>query len=182
MPPEHLWQRKFIVLDTAFKKGAENDATAGVCFLETKEMLYWIDCFNEKLDFPELIKKTEEFYTRNNADFALVEDAASGQSLIQSYQRNVNFHLIPVKADRDKVSRAVASTPILDAGKLSVLFGWWNKMAISELCDFNECLDTPDNIVDAFGHGVNYIKFNRCPVAKPTSRKAKRTSKHLSGY
>ena len=182
LPPEHLWKRKFISMDTAFKKNAENDNSAGVCLLETSVGIFWVDCFDEKLEFPELINKTEEFYNRNNADFGIVEDAASGQSLLQMYKKSVVFSLLPVAADRDKISRAVAVTPICQLGKVFVLFGAWNKNAIDQLCDFSARFDSPDDIVDCFCHGLNYIKVNRYPTADPVSRKINRKSKILTRY
>jgi predicted phage terminase large subunit-like protein len=182
LPPEHLWKRCFISMDTAFKTKDVNDNSAGVCFLETTVGIFWIDCFNEKLEFPELLKKTEDFYNRNNADFGIIEDAASGQSLLQMYKKSLNFSLLPVKKDKDKISRAVATTPVCERGMIHVLFGPWNKDAIAQLCDFNGCLDTPDDIVDAFSHGLNYIKVNKYPIAPPRGGKVRRKSKVLTRY
>jgi phage terminase large subunit-like protein len=182
LPPDHLWNRKFISMDTAFKIGSENDNSAGVCLLETTVGIFWIDCFNKKLEFPELLTETETFFDDNAADFGIVEDAASGQSLLQMYKNSVHFNLLPVKADRDKFSRNVAVSPICESGKIFVLFGAWNKEAIDQVCEFNACLDTPDDIVDCFCHGLNYIKVNKYPTADPTSRKPKIRSKILKGY
>jgi predicted phage terminase large subunit-like protein len=48
----------------------------------------------------------------------LIEDKASGQSLIQALQRNTSIPIIPVNPqnDGDKVVRALAVTPLHEAG------------------------------------------------------------------
>ena len=182
LPPDHLWLRKIISEDTAFKKGSENDDSAGGCFLETTLGIYWLDSFNEKLEFPELIKKSKEFYMRHEPDLVLIEDKASGQSLIQMFERQVNFPVKKITPKGDKYSRAVAATPPCEAGKIFVLFGAWNDQAIDQLCDFNARLDTPDDIVDYFSQAINYFKGSTSPLVKPESRKNKQTSKILTGY
>jgi predicted phage terminase large subunit-like protein len=182
LPPKHIWKRVFVSMDTAFKKGSENDDSAGVAIVETPGGIFIVDCFAKKLEFPDLLKETEDFYIKNNADFGLIEDAASGQSLIQMYRRNVTFNLLPVPVDRDKVSRAVAVTPICESGIVFLLHGAWNNDFVFELCAFNACLDTEDNRVDAFTQALNYLKINKYPTAEPVSRKIIRTSKVLKGY
>ena len=66
--------------------------------------------------------------------------------------------LLPILPITDKYSRAVAVTPVCEAGRVSVLFGPWNDKAIDQLCDFNALLDTPDDIVDCFSQAMNYFK------------------------
>jgi predicted phage terminase large subunit-like protein len=182
LPTKHLWLRKIISLDTAFKKGAENDDSAGVCILETKVGYFVVDCFAEKLEFPELCTKTEGFYTKNNADFGIVEDKASGTSLVQTYRRNLNFNLISILPEGDKFSRANAATYPCEAGKVFLLAGPWNMMFIEQLCAFNEQMDTPDDIVDAFSQIINYFKISKRQIPKSQSRNVTLKSNILQGY
>lgn len=189
LPPKHLWIRKVVSLDTAFKKGSENDDSAGVCFLETKIGYFWVDCFCEKLEFNDLLARTKKFYIDNEADVVLIEDKASGQSLIQTFRTKIagadlgfSIPILPVQVSTDKLTRAVAVTPMVEGGQVHVLFGAWNNMAIDQLCDFNALLDTPDDITDAFSQILNY--FNKKMMIKQPiiSKPYKRTSKHLVGY
>lgn len=50
----------------------------------------------------------------------LVEDAASGQSLIQELKAGTTLPVLPFKPDRDRVSRANAVTPLIEGGKVFI--------------------------------------------------------------
>lgn len=195
LPPQHLWRRKIISLDTAFKKGAENDDSAGVVFLEAAIdrviNYYWLDTFVEKLTFPELVKKVKEFFLKHNDNATgslinrvLIEDKASGTPLIQTFTQQVTklFRPTPINPTTDKYSRAVAVSPYFEQGKVLVLAGAWNQNAIDQLCDFNAKLDTPDDIVDAVSQYFNYIKTSPAPQVAAITRKYKYKSELLRGY
>jgi len=62
------------------------------------------------------------------------------------------------------------------------MFGAWNKLLIDQLTDFNELMDTPDDIVDAVDQGLNYLNSSTPPSAPPVIRKNNRKSKILRGY
>jgi len=182
LPPDHLWIRKIISLDTAFKKGAENDDSAGVCILETRVGYFWLDTFIEKLEFPGLVKKAKEFYLRHNPDVCLIEDKASGTPLIQTFRAEFPYPVKAITPITDKVNRAVAVTPIFEAKKVHLLFGSWNDYAKDQLCDFNAKLDTPDDVVDAISQAFNYFKANAIPRATAVTRERKHKVKILRGY
>lgn len=186
LPPDHLWIRKIISLDTAFKKGAENDDSAGVCILETKVGYFWVDTFWEKLEFPGLVKKAKEFYLRNSrdrpVDIFLIEDKASGTPLIQTFKQEVTFPVKAINPITDKVNRAVAVTPYFEQGKVFLLFGSWNEPAKDQLCDFNAKLDTPDDIVDSISQAFNFFKGNAVPRSGAVTRERKHKVKILRGY
>ena len=48
----------------------------------------------------------------------LVEDRASGQSLIQELRYASALPVIPIKVDKDKLARAEAITPLIEAGRV----------------------------------------------------------------
>lgn len=153
VPP--VIQKKVLSIDTAFKKDAKNDCSAGVVFAETKTDYYWIDCFNERLEFPQLIEKSLEFYERHKPGVILIEDKASGQSLIQMFRQQTRIPIEAIKPDTDKITRTVAITPPFQTGKVHLVRGHWNRMAIDQMCEFNEALDTPDDIVDSVSQYFN---------------------------
>ncbi len=187
IPPDYLLGRRIMSLDTAFKKGAENDDSAGVVFqeffIDKIPHWLWLDTFCEKLEFPELLKKSKEFYYRWRPDVCLVEDKASGTSLIQMLRSRAGFPIKAITPNTDKVSRAVAVTPWFDNGQIWLLFGAWNDYAIDQLCDFNALLDTPDDIVDAVTQFLNYIKSSGFVSPLPVSRPRREPrSKITKGY
>jgi Terminase RNaseH-like domain len=86
----------------------------------------------------------------------VIEDAASGQSLIQELRRGTGLPLRPVTADRDKYTRATGVTPTVERGQLllPVDAGW--------LEDFKrELLAFPgaphDDLVDATVYALIWL-------------------------
>ncbi len=104
--------------DTAFKDKSQNDYSVCTIWGETRTGYYLISVWRDKVEFPELKRVAVALYERDRPHVVLVEDKASGQSLIQELQRNTNIPVLPVKVDNDKVARAYASTPIIEAGKV----------------------------------------------------------------
>lgn len=189
LPPVHTWLRKVISIDSAFKKGAENDDSAMVCWLETTVGYFWTDCLCKKLNFPELLLATKKFYNDNEASLVLIEDKASGQSLVQMFEVKINENdfgysipVLPIQANSDKLTRSVATTPMYEGGMISVLYGTWNDNAIDQMCEFNALLDTPDDICDANAQILNYFKGYMPQRQQVISRKVERRSKILVGY
>jgi predicted phage terminase large subunit-like protein len=181
--PKEAPQRRIISIDTAFKVGTENDDSAGICIEKYSNMYLITDCFCSKYEFNELVAKSKGFQANNAADIVLIEDKASGQSLIQMYKNMVDFPVVPVKPDGDKLSRAVAATPFFESKKVYLLFGWWNNMFIDQMCEFSGALDTPDDIVDCVSQGFNYFKgFNYGEVKPVVTRKVLKSSESVRGY
>jgi predicted phage terminase large subunit-like protein len=106
--------------DTAFKKGEDNDysvcTTWGIKTTKFGDQYYLIDVLRVKLDYPSLKIKFIEWQNKYNPYQVLVEDKASGQSLIQDLRKAGNHKLRPIKVDSDKITRANACTGIIESG------------------------------------------------------------------
>ena len=72
----------------------------------------------EGIEFAALKRKVVELHTTWRSRAVLVEDAASGQSLIQELRSGTTLPLKPIKPDRDKYERLTAITPVLEARRL----------------------------------------------------------------
>jgi len=103
--------------DTAFKSKTQNDYSVCTVWGETRTGYYLLDVWRAKVEFPELKRAAIALDARDKPSAVLVEDKASGQSLIQELQRDTNIPVIPYKVDSDKVARAYAVTPLMEAGK-----------------------------------------------------------------
>jgi predicted phage terminase large subunit-like protein len=79
---------------------------------------YLLGLWRGRVDFPELKRLVGSLGREWNPSAILVEDAASGQSLIQELRHERSLSIIPVKIDRDKISRAQSITPLIEAGKV----------------------------------------------------------------
>lgn len=146
--------------DTAFKTGATNDYS--VCFTlgETPNGYYVLSMYRAKCEFPELKRKVQELADQWRPSEILVEDKASGQSLIQELKASTPHPIIAVKADRDKESRAAAVTGYFEAGR--VLFpegASWLADLEDELAGFPGALH--DDQVDALTQALNRMRDTR---------------------
>lgn len=158
--------------DTAFKKDKHNDPSVCLTWLvgERKEMgkygeewklgYYLLDIFCKKMDYPELKSKARELAERFNPGEILIEDMASGQSLIQDLLNETNLNIIPCSPQRqDKVTRAMYASDFIERGL--VYFPMQHEMvdeykAQLMLFPFAE----HDDYVDATSQFFKYIKNN----------------------
>jgi phage uncharacterized protein (putative large terminase), C-terminal domain len=146
---------KIISMDTAFKAKEESDYSCALVIYQTPTHYIIVDCLNEKYEFPELQKATQALYDRYHVDVVLVEDRASGQSLIQSLKAETTIPVHAISPDKDKFTRAVASTPVCQAGKVQLLKGSWNKSFLLQMTNF-PC--GHDDIVDSWSQAAAYLR------------------------
>ena len=106
------------VWDTAFKAGATNDYSVCTTWALMPHGVYVLDCWRGRIEFPDLKRVARDQYTKWRPSAVLVEDKASGQSLIQELRRESGLPVIPVRVDTDKVSRAAAVTPYVEARRV----------------------------------------------------------------
>ena len=175
--PEAGIIRKIFSLDTAFKTKEESDFSAGVLIYQTQESYYVVDVFNEKLEFPELLRKVQEMYDQYRPDTVLIEDRASGQSLIQTLVSQTTIPVHPFSPDKDKYTRACAITPICEYQRVKFLEGPWNQMLRLQLVNF-PC--GHDDLTDALSQALTYLKDCRGQKPKILSSPVKQES--LQGY
>lgn len=84
----------------------------------TETGYYLLHAWRGKVEFPELKRKVAEFAGEWKPNVILVEDKASGQSLIQELKSDSVLPVVAVKVDGDKVTRAIAVTGLVEAGKV----------------------------------------------------------------
>jgi phage terminase large subunit-like protein len=107
-----------ISLDTAFKTGSSNDYSAAVVIgtlLNPRDGYapghYLIDAWRGRVEFGELKRKVVALHDTWHSHAVLIEDAASGQSLIQELQAGTYLPVKPIKPEHDKYARAAAIVP-----------------------------------------------------------------------
>lgn len=104
--------------DTAFKDKTQNDPSCCLTWGETSTGYYLIDRWMDKVTFPDLKKAAIQQYDKHRPSVVIVEDKASGQSLIQELKRMTSIPVLPIKADKDKIARANAVTPLVESGRV----------------------------------------------------------------
>jgi predicted phage terminase large subunit-like protein len=143
--------------DTAFKKGTENDFSVCTTWGVAGDGYYLLHLWRERVEFPELKRVLASLAEQWKPNAILVEDKASGQSLIQELKLSTALPLIPVKVDSDKQTRAQAVTPLIEAGKvfLPESAPWINDY-VEEMACFPNGIH--DDVVDATTQALNYLR------------------------
>ena len=98
--------------DTAFKKTDSSDYSAGLTIGVSDNAYFLLDLFKEKCEYPELKRVVQQYADKWKPQVVLVEDKASGQSIIQELKRNTRMPILAYRVDKDKIARANAVTPI----------------------------------------------------------------------
>jgi predicted phage terminase large subunit-like protein len=115
-----------------------------------------LSAWRDRVDFKGLMDKGRELQKKYNPDKVIIEDKASGQSLIQEMRRG-NVPIIAYKPERDKIARANAASVVLQNGRVWVRL---NRRFTEEFLD--ECKAFPnaahDDMVDTFTQAVLYIR------------------------
>ena len=153
---------KFIIQswDTAFKEGEENDFSVCITIGMLDDGFYVINRWKGKVDFPELEKTSIELANIYNPHQLLIEDKASGQSLIQSLKKRTRLPIKAVKVDRDKTSRMYAVSPIIEAGRFYVPDGeQWVDDYVTNLITFPAAVHDDD--VDATTQALTELGINK---------------------
>jgi len=147
--------RVYQSIDTAFKTGQQNDYSViitGHLYREDGvDKMFIKNVKRDKLEYPDLLRKVKAYASHYKAHKILIEDKASGQSIVQDLKRvpELKGRIEPVQVDKDKVSRAYAVTNYIDLGRVSMLAGQdWEADFIKELKMFDS--GEHDDQVDAF--------------------------------
>ena len=143
--------------DTAFKSGAENDYSVCTTWGVTANAYYLLWLWRDRAEFPELTRRMTWLADQWKPTEILVEDRASGQSLIQELRHSTRLAITPIKVDKDKLSRAQSVTPLIEAGKvfLPESAPWLNDF-IDELAAFPR--GSHDDCVDSVTQALNYLR------------------------
>ena len=161
--------------DTAFKKNEENDYSVCTTWNVTKEGYWLMDVFRERVEFPELKRKVKELYERHKPYNVLIEDKASGQSLIQELERETRIPIKKINPDKDKIARVHAVTPLIESGRVNLVL---EDFADKREMILNECEEFPngqyDDIVDSISQFLNYAKNDVGETEKILTARVKR--------
>jgi predicted phage terminase large subunit-like protein len=98
-----------------------NDYSVCITALIKKSEVYIIDVMRERLTFPKLVKQVIELSGRYKPTSVLIEDAASGQQLIQQLWQEQPAGVpraIAIRPDGDKVTRMSRASSRIERGEL----------------------------------------------------------------
>ena len=143
--------------DTAFKAGEANDFSVCTTWGETKAGWYLLDRWKRRVEFPALKVMAQTLFEQFKPSVVLVEDKASGQSLIQELKRDTRLPILAIKVDSDKVSRAYAVTPLIETGRVFLPESApWLVDYVDSMANFPNA--TYDDDVDSTTQALNYLR------------------------
>jgi len=143
--------------DTAIKAQEKHDATACITIAETKERLFVLEVAVWRVEYPELKRAVLSQAAKWKPHAILIEDKASGQSLLQDLRRETSLPCIPMQPLGDKVMRMAAISPIIEAGRVALpQQASWLPEFESELCRFPHAAH--DDQVDALSQCLHWIR------------------------
>jgi len=167
--------------DTAFKDQEQNDYSACTTMGAGDTGYYVIDVFRTKLEYPQLFKRVIAMADKYKPDLIVIEDKASGQSLIQSLKSETRLPIKAIKVENDKVLRAHLATPTIEAGKVFLPHrAEWLNDFLSEMSAFP--LAANDDIVDSFNQNLaSLTKYGRNITYGRSDTKTKYSNNFFKG-
>ena len=160
-----VWPNKFEqviqVWDTAYKKGRKNDFSACVTLGILRGNVFVMHVLREKLDWPNLMKTAAQQYAAFKPRVVLVEDSASGISLIQAIKAQSD-PMIPVqesvRGQQDKRAFVNPISGFVQSGRVILPKDVkWTQLLVSECANFNPDREQHDDIVMSFAHGMRWL-------------------------
>jgi len=108
------------------------------------------------VEFPQLKRQVALLAEEWKPSAILVEDKASGQSLIQELKQGSRFPILAIKVDKDKLARAYSASPLVEAGKVFLpASAAWLTDLLYELCVFPA--GAHDDSVDSVTQALNWM-------------------------
>lgn len=153
----------FSVYDTAFKEEQQNDFTARTTWgvfehgepgQRRTQHLMLMERLNERMAFPDLRKEAERNFKAWEQDAILIEDKASGQSLIQELEL-IGLPIWKIEAGtEDKVYKANMVAPVLKSGVVWYVPRDWAYEVIAQCAKFPNAQfdDLTDTVVMALAY------------------------------
>ncbi len=109
--------------DTAIKTGLNNDYSACATWKISQQEgdkvgFYLLDMRVKRMEYPELCRAVLDAAKEWQPEAILVEDKASGQSLLQEMRRESKLPLIAIHPKHQKTQRFASVTPLFEAGRV----------------------------------------------------------------
>lgn len=156
--------------DTAFKTGETNDYSVCTVWGETRRKKYYLlEVVRGRWEFAELEERVKASYFKWRPVAVLIEDKASGQSVIQNLRYRTKIPIIPIKtSQKSKEARASAVSPLFEAGRVLLpKDAPWLSEYISELVKFPRARH--DDQVDSTTQFLNWAQSNTITAGRDLS-------------
>lgn len=143
--------------DTALKSGENNSYSVCTIWGKLGGVFFLIDVIRKKLEYPELKKEIIKQMKYWTPDHILIEDKASGQSLLQDLNQDYPYQsFIAIRPNKDKMTRFARVTPLFEKKKIMIAKEKpWRMEYEQELLSFPAVKS--DDQVDSTSQYLNYV-------------------------
>ena len=139
-------------LATSTKQSADYTAITTIG-LDKQNNVYVLDVIRKRIEAPDIVRQLEQVYEKWNPISIGVESAGFQLALIQIIRRQTTLPIVKLKADKDKLSRALPLSAKMEAGM--VFFPndalWYSELE-KELLVFPS--GDHDDQVDSLAYGI----------------------------
>ena len=151
----------YLALDTAFseKEAADESVICVAGFNKSEpDNIYIRELIHGRWSFPDLLAMVDQAQKYYRAKFMCIEQAASGQSLIQVLERETKIHLHKFKPLRSKTIRLQTVSPLFESGRVFFCDGLWTDSFFKEIVAFPHV--PHDDQTDAVVWALQYYMFH----------------------
>ena len=151
----------YLSLDTAFsERESADESVIAVAGFSKKDPdnIYVRELVHGRWGFPDLLAMVQQTQKYYNARFMAIEQAASGQSLIQMLERESKIQIHKFKPLKSKTVRLQTVCPLFEAKRVKFVEGAWVDEFVKELTSFPFC--PHDDKTDAVVWLLTYYAFH----------------------
>jgi predicted phage terminase large subunit-like protein len=147
---------RVLAVDAAYKVGLSNDFSALVTVGVTPNGYAVLDVTYGRWEYPQLRQIIQDTAAREQVNAVLIEDSASGQSILQELRQSTRLAVLPVKVTASKEARATAIVPTCEAKRVQLPSqAAWLDAFVDQMAGFPTVAH--DDIVDATVHALGYL-------------------------
>lgn len=114
-PDRSAFWRTVMSSDTGTKTGEEHSYSVVTVWGMTRTDYYLLHLWRGRLEFPQLCHQIQDLAATWRPHQVLIEDASSGQALLQALSQQTRLNLLPIKPDSDKLTRVLRHTATLES-------------------------------------------------------------------
>ena len=142
--------------DTAIKVNANSDYSVCTTWGVNQGKYYLIDLICQKLEYNHLKENVIQMKEKWQPKMILIEDKASGQSLIQDLKNCNIYNIAPQKPKLDKITRFAIVIPFFTLEQVLLPANLsWSSQVVEQITSFPHAKH--DDIVDSISQFLTYI-------------------------
>ncbi len=168
LAPSSQFDATLLSIDTASSTAASADWSVVIVCGVIDDDIHIRDVIRVKVPFHELTALVQELINQWKPDRVLIENAGTGQSLVQCLIADGVGNVRAISVTQDKNTRMAGASPLIYAGRVKLpLDALWRTRLLDEICAFPA--GEHDDQADALSQLLNHIRDE--PPLSPLMRR-----------